>query len=426
MIVTASLEERLTELRNKWFLMEPAYFMVLCTHKVELNPNMKCDIAVGSGIIYINEAYFGDKNDKFLEERMKMEVLRILLKHPYQRQLPNRVKMFLSSNFVLANNTKFSEVKLVTTQQYFGTRDHDKSSLEEIYDYITLESPDGKKPDNKKGKGGSGSGNSGKITGNSDNSKMTTDDIEGFDDGCTSVDDAIEKTQYWKEDEYRQVEVNNIIQKIDRSNSWGNIPGNVVDAIKKSIEPKFNYKAIFQQFRSTVLSSNRTLTRMKPNRRFGYDAMGSKRNFTTKILVAIDTSGSISDEDLELALGFINKFFKYGIEEISTIQFDTSINKDSLKKLTKSVPEMKVHGRGGTDFNDVFEYAQKINPVFDGVIILTDGYASVPSAEHLRTNYRNVKYVWCLNNESNWNHFKGQKDFMRFGKCTYVDKKYND
>ena len=442
MMTNSSFQDRFAEIRNKWFLMEPAYFMVLCTHKVEFTDSLKCGVAVGKGTVFINEEYFNDKSDRFVEESLKAEMLRILLKHPYQRQLPNRIRMFMASNFVLANNTKFHDYKLTTTFEFFKNREYDRASLEEIYDVLKIDDPQG--TGGKSQKSNKDKSNSSNSNGSGDNKEQSGDNttmsydaggngkpikqkLQNFDDGCNSSSDAMEKTKFWQEDEYRQVEVNNVISKIDSTaNGWGNIPGDIVDAIKKSIEPKFNYKAIFQQFRSTVLSSTRTLTRMKPNRRFGYDAMGSKRNFTTKILVAVDTSGSISDEDLQLALGFINKFFKYGISQIDCIQFDTKIYPNSLKVLSKKMDVFKITGRGGTDFNEVFEYTQKTSPIYDGVIILTDGYASVPHRKYLSDNYRNVKYVWCLNNEQNWKHFKDNEGFKKFGKSTFVDRKYNE
>ena len=415
-----SLTDRLSELRNKWFLMEPAYFMVLCTHKVEINNTMKCDIACGGGVIYLNEDMFALRSDKFLEEKMKAEILRILLKHPYQRQLPNRIKMFVASNFVIANNTEFQEAVFTKTRTYFGTYAFDRASLEEIYDELKFPSSD--KPDNKAGINGNGKSEENKS--NSTENGSGEDPLKNFDDGCSSSDDAIEKTQFWKEDDFYTVEINNIIDKIDKTNSWGKLPGNLVDVIKKSIEPKFNYKAIFQQFRSTVISSTRTITRMKPNRRFGYAVPGSKRNFTTKILIAVDTSGSISNDDLQLAFGFIKNFFKYGIARIDVIQFDTQIYPKSLVELSKAPKEFNITGRGGTDFNEVFEYSQEKNPTYDGVIIFTDGYASVPNTKWLSNNYKHTKYLWCLNDESNYKHMKNNNSgFEKFGKITYVEKR---
>lgn len=437
-----TLKERLQELKDRWFLTEPAYFMVLCTHQIEFNPGIKCGIACGGGYIYLNEKFFEDKSDRYLDEAMKIEIIRILLKHPYQRQLPNRVKMYISSNLVIGNNMKFNEIKLKTTRDVFNTYEYDKECLEVIYDNLNIPEMCSKSKGSssnsgqggKNGSSGFGSGKgSSKGNGNgSDNENeqdngngdSENDPLNNFDDGCNSTEDAYERSQFWKEDDYRNVEINNIIDKIESSRSWGTVPGNVVDVIKKSLEPKFNYKALFQQFRSTVISSDYDKTRMRPSRRFGYEAMGSKRKNTTSLLVAVDTSGSVSDEELAFALGFIQGFFKYAVRKLDIVMFDTQVYPESLMSIEKRPKKWKVHGRGGTDFNDVFKFAQdeKTHDHYDGVLIVTDGYASVPDKKYLKNNFRHTKYLWVLNNETNWKNFKDDEQFAKFGKCTYVDK----
>lgn len=422
--------DRLQDLKDKWFLTEPAYFMILCTHDIVLSNGMKCPIAVGGGVIYINEKEYEDKTDKYLEESLKVELVRILLKHPYQRQLPNRIKMYLASNFVLANNMKLNELKLKTTREFFGNYNYDRESLEAIYDAIKIPEMKQEGEDNQssssKGQSGSksSSGKPGKDQSDDkqDGSGESNDPLKNFDDGCKSADDAYERTQFWKEDDYRTVEINNLIGKIDGSNSWGTIPGNVVDTIKDSLKAKFNYKALFQQFRSTIVSSKYSKTRMRPNRRWNYDAMGTKRQNTTSLLVAVDTSGSISDRDLQYALGWIQGFFSYSVETLDVVQFDYDLYADSLVQLSKRPNKFNIKGRGGTDFNGVFEYVQKTSKKhYDGVMILTDGYASVPDNRYLNNNFGHTKYLWVLNSESTWKHFKDNEGFAKFGKCTYID-----
>lgn len=399
------IEDIINNIKNNWFLVEPAYFLILCTHRLEISTSINCNIATGGGVIYINPNKFSDKSELYVEEILKSELIRIILKHPYQRQLPNRVKMLLSSNFVIGNNMKFKEAKFKKTEEVFNTYEYTKASLEEIYDFIKYDSSD-KLCHLCPQKG-----------------EISSSSLKNFDDGCMSEDDAFEKTKLWKEDEYMSVEMNLTIDKISNSNSWGSISENIKDVIKKSIEPVFDYKNVFRQFRRTILTSNRTLTRMKPNRRFGYDAMGSKRNFTTKLLVAIDTSGSISNDDLSLCLGFIKNFFKYGISEIDTVMFDYELKKESLCNITKRPNEINVIGRGGTDFNGVFKYVQEdVSRHWDGVFIVTDGYAPVPNKKWLKNNFKNTKYLWVLNSEQNWKHFKNNENFLKFGKCTYLDK----
>lgn len=434
-----TVEERIQSIRDKWFLIDPGFFMILCTHAIEYNKGIGCPIACGGGKIYINPDAFEKKSNVFLEDALKLEIIRIILKHPYQRQLPNRVKMYLASNMTVSNNFDFAEMKVIKSREFFNTYEYDRESMEMIYDNIFLPEQSSSDADSADGVGSdsttSTSSSKSKSKGKQSKSKSRSQnngsgqngsgqrDINNLDDACSSMDDAFNRSQFWREDEMRIIEMNNLIDKIDSSNSWGSIPGSTVDEIKKSIESKFDYKAMFQQFRSTVLSSNRTLTRMKPNRRFGYDAAGSKRNFTTKILVAVDTSGSILDDELSLVFDFINKFFKYGVTQIDTIQFDTQIASDSLHKLTKKMKTYKVSGRGGTDFNCVFKYVQQDKNFYDGVIIVTDGHASVPDDKWLRNNFKDTRYLWCLNNESRWKSFKKDEGFSKFGKCTFVDKK---
>ena len=429
-----SLKERLDELKDRWFLTEPAYFMVLCTHQIEINAGIKCSIACGGGYIYLNEKFFEDKSDRYLDEAMKIEIIRILLKHPYQRQLPNRVKMYIASNLVIANNMKLNEIVLKTTRDVFRTYEYDRECLEVIYDNLNIPAMCGKGQGNSSQKGkstpgqgqgqGDGQNNNNEGDDKGSNGNSENDPLNNFDGGCGSTEDAYERSQFWKEDDYRNVEINNIIDKIESSKSWGTVPGNVIDVIKKSLEPKFNYKALFQQFRSTVISSDYNKTRMRPSRRFGYEAMGSKRKNTTSLLVAVDTSGSVSDEELALALGFIQGFFKYAVKKLDVVQFDTQVYPESLMSIEKRPNKWKVHGRGGTDFNDVFKFAQdeKLHDHYDGVLIVTDGYADVPDNKYLKSNYKHTKYLWVLNNESNWKHFKDDAKFAKFGKCTYVDK----
>lgn len=80
-----------------------------------------------------------------------------------------------------------------------------------------------------------------------------------------------------------------------------------------------DYRRILSQFRTNILSADRTLTRMRPNRRFGFKAMGCRYERKANILVAIDVSGSISDESFSNFLHAINNFFIFGIEKLDLI-----------------------------------------------------------------------------------------------------------
>ena len=52
--LTVAAEERFRYLAEQWFLSEPAFFAVYCSHRLTMNPNMACAIRTGKGRIEYN------------------------------------------------------------------------------------------------------------------------------------------------------------------------------------------------------------------------------------------------------------------------------------------------------------------------------------------------------------------------------------
>ena len=133
---------------------------------------------------------------------------------------------------------------------------------------------------------------------------------------------------------------------------------------------------------------------MRPNRRTGFENMGSIRRFSTKVLVAVDVSGSISSSDLAYFYGVINSAFRYGFSAVDVIQFDAGVQ--VVQTLKKAIRDVTVLGRGGTSFQEPIEYAHENG--YDGLVILTDGYAPEPV---IPDNMR-CKIVWVCNDRENY------------------------
>ena len=69
-----------------------------------------------------------------------------------------------------------------------------------------------------------------------------------------------------------------------------------------------------------------------------------------------------------------------------------------LDDATKNKMQFEVKGRGGTNFQVPIDYIID-NPRYDGLIIITDGYAPVPEVPpHLST-----KLLWVIDNEQSYN-----------------------
>ncbi|MDE7072924.1 MAG: hypothetical protein K2O66_06170, partial [Bacteroidales bacterium] len=205
---------------------------------------------------------------------------------------------------------------------------------------------------------------------------------------------AQQAAELWEEDALMQEEVNRLIEIAEESHCWGSLSGQLKEKILVSTFVQINASLLLNNFRSSLLCSRRRLTRMRPSRRYGFDYMGSRHYFSTRLLVAVDVSGSVPTDTLRKVFGIINRFFKYGIEKIDVVQFDSAIKGEPMS-LKKARREINVLGRSGTDYQAVMDYVcQEGN--YDGLIICTDGFAAVP---RLKKNIR-TEILWLFNNRA--------------------------
>jgi len=140
--------------------------------------------------------------------------------------------------------------------------------------------------------------------------------------------------------------------------------------------------------------------------------LGSRYEFTTRLLFAVDVSGSMSSQDLARGFSVINRFFKYGVEIIDVIQFDTEIQGAPLT-LKRARHTIEVTGRGGTSFARVIDFLDKHRD-YDGAIIFTDGIAPVPP----RPKNRHTRLLWLFDREET---YKRQYAALRpLGRAAYL------
>lgn len=372
--------DRIKTLSQDWFLTEPLLFAVLCTHAIKRNDNMGCDMRCGKGVIEYNPERLEHFDDNQLALRLKAEVVRIILKHPYQRQPynPRRDVMRLSSDLTLCDNLDgmdtigleppriFDIERDQAFEQYYSLMAGQVLQLEQNAD------ADGIPIDMDLPSSSQGDGSEGDIT--------------------KSMLEADAGASLWEEDELMSEKVNHEIETAQRTNQWGSLGGDLKALIESTLVSKQNFRAILSQFRASILSTKRHLTRMRPNRRYGFDAMGSQYAYSTRLLVAVDVSGSVPDEDIRKFLAVINRFFKQGIESIEVIEFDSKITTEKPILLKQASNSIRVTGRGGTNFQPAIDYYYQ-NEQYDGLVFLTDGYAPTPKVPD---DKRHKPLAWIL------------------------------
>lgn len=178
----------------------------------------------------------------------------------------------------------------------------------------------------------------------------------------------------------------------------GKIPGelsSILEAIKNK-PPVFNWKRYFRRLIGNSITSEIQLTRMRPSKRFP-DARGIRMKRKPNIMVAVDTSGSISQDDLKDFFSEIHHIWKTGVN-VTVVEFDTKIQNIFEYKGQQNI---EVHGRGGTDATSAIEY-YKQHRDFSSCIIFTDGYLStfkLPICQSL---------IWVITKGGNKAKYPGQ------------------
>lgn len=399
-----SVKDKISHIVDTWFMYEPLLFNVYCTHKLEENKDSKSPFRTGKRRIEYNPELLEDKSEKEIEALLQIEIARIILKHPYQRvpHNPNRAALTTASDITIREHC-FQNKNLKNADYY---KFDSKLSYEEYYKklyYICPNiGPDGEDLDATGlysiGKNGTPSRAKAKAKG------LNQAQFEQY-------QAAADAAELWDVDEELCDSVNQQIQKAQKTNQWGSVSGSFQETITASLRIPMDYRRILSQFRASVISQRRKLTRMKPNRRYGFDFMGSQFEPKTHLLVAVDVSGSIGTEDLQHFFSIINRFFSYGVEFIQVIAFDTEIKQEiELKKACKTI---KIMGRGGTDFQCAIDYYES-HPEYQGLIIFTDGYADIPKVRKVKQT------LWILTGRSEYDEaHKWIKD-LKGSKATWI------
>lgn len=400
----------ITKIAEQWFLTEPALFRIYCGQDLSENCQMQCLVRCGKGQVEYNPDQMADINFATMEESLRVEMIRLFLKHPYQRQPEGSLReaLTLGSNWVIDQHYRLQY------QNYSKAGDYQLPSGECFEWYVgklnvllRQPSPPGKTdPNDNNTQENEGHSNQPSSHSNISSSNNSTNQRINN----STIQQLADQSELWEEDELRQEEINEIIRS---TTDWGSIPGNMIERIIASLQVKMDYRKALSAFHTSILSSKRRLTRMKPNRRSGFAQMGSRYDLASNILVAVDVSGSIDSRTLRAFYSAVARFFKYGVETIDVVQFDIGLREvTTFKKRPKSV---EVHGRGGTEFQSVFDHL-KTHTQYDGLIIFTDGYAPEPKVDFkMRT-----KVLWVCRSEEEyqqhqeWMRHTGKVCWMKF------------
>ena len=192
-------------------------------------------------------------------------------------------------------------------------------------------------------------------------------DWEEF-EGMSDAEKRLIKSQM----EYQMKELAEEVRK-----SRGTLPGEIkeiIDSFTPFEQPKFDWRGYVRRFVGRSVKVYTKKLRRKFNKRFE-DNPGLKIKQKKHILVAVDTSGSVSTDELKEFFSEVHHLHKTG-SDITVVQCDTAI---SNIRPYKHDTKIELHGRGGTSFEPVIEYYDANQKKYTCLIYFTDGEAPAPA-----------------------------------------------
>lgn len=302
----------------------------------------------GTSIFY-NEEFTDALTEPQLDGVKVHEALHRVLKHHLRmgkrdHQLWNIACDYAINPIILASDLVLPDGALVDAR-------FKDMSAEKIYDILQSESKD--KPQDGNGGGGSGQPQA-QAWGN------------------------VDAPQGMSEDQVKQQEATidaQTMMAVSSIKNRGEIPSSIKDIIKAMERSQIDWVDVLRRFVGGDQPQDYSYRR--PNRRQWYlnEVITPTSNMVGcgHVVVAIDTSGSVSNKELSYFLGELNEITKKcGADSVTVIQCDADIQDVKRYEKGEDIEKFSVVGRGGTCVMPVFNYIDKENIKVDNFIYFTD------------------------------------------------------
>lgn len=381
-------------------LCNNGFYGLLLMH-MDFAIDLKCKTACTDGRkIYFGPSFLNNLDDDELDFIMMHEVMHCVLQHCTRGNDldPNAFNIacdiVVNSNILESNKGNLKSITLKT----YGESMHIAPdgiegrfyTAEEVYAMLPVK---GKKK-GAPGMGGSG-GSSAKSSGGncSDEGQSGNGDWDDHSKWGASDEDETLRDEWSKNllDACEAMEIR------DPSNSRGLIPICADRIIKELHKPQTDWRTILNDFVQEEITD---YSFTPPDRRFDESPFflpdyNEKDDIVKDILFMIDTSGSMSDEEITAAYseikGAIDQFNGHlkgwlGFFDAKVVEPKPFSNEEEFRII-------KPQGGGGTRFDIIFDYVAKhMETPPASIIIMTDGYADFPKEKEANNN----PVLWLL------------------------------
>jgi len=336
-------------------------------------------ITMGTDGIYLvyNPTWVVSLSEEELRACICHEAMHPALGHLWRRGSRDKVKWNFATDFVI--NGILDKNKFVLPKDVLLDHQYDAMSAEEVYAQL----PDPPKITIKislPGQGGLGKGQQSPGEG-----KGTIDNHDLWDDaGSKEAGEGKDESGGQAEGQGEVLENNEQVWKERLARAamaakmQGKLPAEIESLVDAAVEPKLPWRELLRNYIQDYQKTDYRL--MPPSKRYLYMPiyMPSMKGEFLELAVAIDTSGSISDVELETFVsemqGIADQFENYRIHVYAC---DAAVHGYDVVETHDEWPKSYT-GRGGTDFRPVFEDIEEKGLEISVLVYLTDSYGTFP------------------------------------------------
>jgi len=333
--------------------MDHPYFGTIASSlDIQMSDDIESFSSDGSSLKYSSD-YFDEAMVDDIEFALANGAMHSLLKHTQRSGVRNNRLWQLSTDYTINSMLLANGLSLPPRVDY--QERFDGMYAEEIYEILKSEIDD----DN--------------IT--ADDSERDSSDDRG--------DEEPQAKRASESEEMRDISIDEqfleqLHQKMDRQ---GTLPKDLKFVIPKLSTHRVDWRDELYRYIATHAKSSFSF--MPPNKKYLYRGiyLPSLSSDLLRIVVAIDSSGSVDEELLDTFLSEVDSITQqYPNYEIDIITADAKIQSHQLF-LPGETLSYELSGRGGTDFRVVFEYIERYIDYPTLLLYFTDGMGSFPDSE---------------------------------------------
>ena len=192
-----TVEKRIRGICDEWFLTEPIFYSVYCSLQLSSNPKMECCIRSGDRRIEYNPTKVKALSEDVLKSKLYIEMIRIVLKHPYLRKPKGASPSAILAGSDCAISQYYTYLPGIYTPKEFNLP-NGKS-----YEWYVRMIAEQQKQEN---------------TENTPAGKQQSTTGDGSDEQMTTEDEKASYVELWAQDETLQADISSLL---NNSQMWG-------------------------------------------------------------------------------------------------------------------------------------------------------------------------------------------------------------